>query len=231
MEKKIIFLCLPLFAAVIFLLYSERTGTASEVNVISLNSSEKGTVAVNDLPAVQSDQDCILLYNAKTVEELEELSPNIVQGTLLDDAEQKILRNKEGDITLSGINISSLKITKVYKGDLKIGDIIKLGERYYITDENGKEKVVYDGNYLPSTVGKEYLFFLGNKQINKDYWSGTYAPKLLEKGRYPVRTRNGSNFLSVQSIESMTNKELNLGNDDSTEYKALYEQVAQKYMK
>ncbi len=96
-----------------------------------------------------------VLYVPNTVEELEEAGQYIVQGTLLNDAEQKTKAYKNEAKPYFGITVSSFKIDKVYKGDLKEGAIIKLGEKYFTYDYNNKKTICHFGNYMPSEVGKE----------------------------------------------------------------------------
>lgn len=126
-----------------------------------------------------------------------------------------------------GITVSSLRITKVYKGNLQIGDTIALGEDYY-TMENDQNKTVYHfGNYMPSTVGQEYLFLLVESPEGGEWWDGIYLPMYSENGRFPVPAQNQINARSTQSL---TNRDLNLGEDDSSVYRAIYKEALAKYM-
>ncbi len=74
------------------------------------------------------------------------------------------------------------------------------------------------------------MFFLVDESKSGDWWSGIYSPVSWERGRYPVPEQTFG-VMKEKSVDSMSNEELNLGQDDSSEYKALYEQVIKKYMK
>jgi hypothetical protein len=184
---------------------------------------------------VQSQNDIAYILNPKTVQDLENASPYIVKGILKDDAQvkkyTKKLTTKVGTLetTLYQFTVSTLQITKVYKGDIKEGNNIKLGEQYYRVTTGDKESIYYDGNYLPSEVGKEYIFFLTDDKKSKT-WAGIYYPMLLERGRYPVLAET-KGVQAAKLVDSMTNEELNLGTMDSSDYRALYKQVIDKYMK
>lgn len=159
-----------------------------------------------------------------SVNELESSCTDIVQGVLLNDAKTKI-KSSNNRIDF-GITVSSLKINKVYKGSSKVGSIIKLGERYFFDTKNNEKTLYSYGNYLPSNVGQEYLFFLC-KQNNQDaFWSGIYLPNGVEQGRYPVLSSKQNSM----KVTLMTNRELSLGNDSSEHYKELFAEVKTKYM-
>ena len=158
-------------------------------------------------------------------EELEDLSKQIVQGKFYDDPREDL----QGDesITLYGATISSFEITKVYKGDFEVGDVIQVGEEYYIDESDGQKTLVHFGNYLPSEVGKEYLMFFDNPPKNSKRWKDTYTPICGEKGRYPVVAPG---TCSAADVDNMTNEELNLDTGDSSFYRHLYKDVIEKYM-
>ena len=166
-----------------------------------------------------------LLFDAGSLEELEDLSKQIVQGKFYDDPREDL----QGDesITLYGATISSFEITKVYKGDFEVGDVIQVGEEYYIDESDGQKTLVHFGNYLPSEVGKEYLMFFDNPPKNSKRWKDTYTPICGEKGRYPVVAPG---TCSAADVDNMTNEELNLDTGDSSFYRHLYKDVIEKYM-
>jgi len=190
----------------------------------SESPQSSGTKRINkNIPIVQIDADTAV--NVKELNELENNSQLIVKGVLHDDGKVKFA--EEGGTVLFGITVSSLEITETYKGNLSKGDIVKLGEAYYTTTEDGADKLYCFGNYRPSEIGKEYLFFLKNPPSPDGWWAGIYEPVVGEKGRYPFIQADQKSALSS---ESFTNEELNLGDDDSSEYKDLFNQVIKKYM-
>ena len=166
-----------------------------------------------------------LLFDAGSLEELEDLSKQIVQGKFRDDAKEDL--QGDGNKTFYGVTVSSFEITKVYKGDFEVGDVIKVAEQYYVEEQDGQQTLVHYGNYMPSDVGREYLMFFDNPPENSERWKDTYTPLCLDRGRYPVidaKTR------SVADVDNMTNEELNLDTGDSTFYRQLYKDVIEKYM-
>ena len=63
-------------------------------------------------------------FDAQTLEELESQAKYIVQGKFQDDATEDL--QSEAGIVLYGATVSSFEITKVYKGDFEVGDVIKV---------------------------------------------------------------------------------------------------------
>lgn len=210
----------------LFLLFSCATNPkeSSMSSVIPVTTPTTSTLSRNrNVKSAQIEADVI--FSPQTLKEVEEYSTYIVQGILLDDASQKL--RYYDNLPVFGITVSSFKITKVYKGNLKTGDMIQLGEKYYSVGDGGDEIIYHFGNYMPSEVGKEYLFFLADHSTSGDWWKDIYSPISWEKGRYPVLSEN---LMDRDSIDSMTNEELNLGKDDATDYKNIYKEVIAKYM-
>lgn len=169
--------------------------------------------------------------------EVPNMSAFIVQGKLLDDAQEDIqtldLSNgssPEKKLITYAATISTLEITKVIQGDLEVGDQVKLAESYYTVEEDGVKTIKmapgYTKLYAPSKVGQEYLFFF-DKPAEDGVFADIYFPLWRELGRYPVVSPLSRTALSV---DDMSNEELNLGEGDATEYKEFYKQVIQKFM-
>lgn len=114
---------------------------------------------------------------------------------------------------------SSVRITKVYQGDLEAGGEITLSEgcRIYGSDTNTLVSVYYN---MPSEIGKKYLFFLNKSAVSED---DIYGLCVYETGRYPVIDPE------EPPIESMSYQDFYISFDMSG-YRALYAEVAEKYM-
>ena len=164
-------------------------------------------------------------FDAQTLEELESQAKYIVQGKFQDDATEDL--QSEAGIVLYGATVSSFEITKVYKGDFEVGDVIRIAEQYYVEDQDGQQTLVHYGNYMPSDVGREYLMFFDNPPENSERWKDTYTPLCLDRGRYPVIN---AKMRSVADVDNMTNEELNLDTGDSSIYRQFYKDVIEKYM-
>ena len=127
----------------------------------------------------------------ETLEDLEEMSANIVRGRMGDDA--RILFQ-----TVVGHNFVSLEILEIIKGELNIGDIITIVEPYQIDDG----VFFTSSNYMPSFPHQEYFFFLSDQidyeNIPKQYY-GAFWVLHGEKGRFPVP----SNIADTQSLNAV----------------------------
>ena len=218
MKKKISVFC----AAVLAVLLTACSGTNTTVSPSSLSLEEIPSPA-GDVKVAEVSGD--MLYNPQTVEELDDLSDCIVRGTLLDDARQKLYSTTPGVVTF-GVTVSSFEVSKVYKGDLKAGDVIPIAERYYTVEEDG-EAVRYEHGYAPSTPNKEYIFFLIKDPEDHEFLGGFYSPMVKETGRYPVIDKKGR---KLSEIETMTAEDLNIIYTKLSTYKNLYKEVIELYM-
>lgn len=226
--KKFLFSVLTFLFLLTSCAANPKPSAPVKANAISVSSS-----ACKPVEYSQQQSDCIGTL-PQTLQDVEDRSDCIVQGVLQDDAKPNIQymevtlsSGKEQQVPTFGTTVSTLKVTKTYKGNLKEGDTIPLGEEYFCIDYSDKKMVCYDGNYLPSKTGKEYLFFLVDRMSETAWWGGDYLPLDCELGRYPVVKQNS---VRAQSIDSMSNEELNLGKDDAAHYKSIYKEVIVKYM-
>lgn len=173
----------------------------------------------------------------ETAAELEEKCDIMVQGILLEGSEEIKETMDLGlpePLVTYGATISPLEITKVIKGNLKVGDIINLEEPYYKKIVDGKETTVifaggeYMGLYNPCQIGKEYLLCLDEFNDIPDHPSDTYGLMWRELGRYPVISPLSRFFIDV---DSMTNEDLDFREGDATAYKEIYKGVIDSYMR
>lgn len=177
----------------------------------------------------ESQGNFLLAVNPNNLKELEKNADYIVLGKLSDDSKQVPVMNSLGDIAFE-YTISSFEISKVWKGNRKVGDTIKLCESYYITEKNGEPILRYASNYLPSDINRDYIFFLNSMDLENDT---VYTPTIYEKGRYPFPSNISTNKNTTKStfdLDSVTNEELNLADREATIYKSIYKEVLQKYI-
>ncbi|WP_101697607.1 hypothetical protein [Clostridium minihomine] len=172
--------------------------------------------------------DPLLAFCPETLAELEKHSKIIVQGQLTDDAQQRSAGLSKRSIPHFQYTVSSLKISKVWKGSFRTEDTLKLCEPYYIKETQGAEQLVITSNYMPSEIGKEYLFFLNDMQLGDET---VYAPTIYENGRYPLTLEQAGHQEIIRSpgVEALSNQELNLADRDASVYRSIYKEVLQKY--
>lgn len=157
--------------------------------------------------------------SARLLGDLEASSDCIVRGVLEDDAVQYA-----GQL---GRTETSLKISKVYKGNLQAGNTVALVEFYWAEkDEKGDTFLMHYGRYLPTDEGREYVFFLENKKsLEKNLQKRCFGLAFDQEGRYPMIRAN-----EIQAIKDMPNESMNLDKGNVDHYRDLYKQVAEKYM-
>ncbi|WP_101696557.1 hypothetical protein [Clostridium minihomine] len=226
MKKKVLSVLITAFCMISLIGCSSNniSKEASATNLI-----QKTSYQYHDMKK-ESQGEFLLSVDPKNLKELESNCEYIVQGRLSDDSKQVPVKNSLGDIAFE-YTISSLEISKVWKGDFKEGGTIKLCESYYITEKNNKQVLRYASNYMPSDLDKDYIFFLDSMDLENDT---VYTPTIYEKGRYPlpssISTNKQRSFKSIFNIDSISNEDLNLADHDSTIYKSIYEEVLQKYL-
>ena len=172
--------------------------------------------------------DPLLAFRPKTLAELEKHSEIIVQGQLVNDAQQKSAMLSKSSIPQFQYTVSSLKISKVWKGSFRAEESLKLCEPYYIKETQGAKQLVITSNYMPSEIGKEYLFFLNDMQLGDET---VYAPTIYENGRYPLTLEQAGHPEIIHSpgVEALSNQELNLADRDASVYRSIYKEVLQTY--
>ena len=159
----------------------------------------------------------------ENVDQLEKESDLIVLGKVMPNPENIIIKDDDGDVAV-GYTKTNLSILKVYAGEVEQGGQITLTEEYYTGNIDGKSYIFATENYAPSTENGEYIFFLKKYPNESVRYSGMYYPIGVEKGRYPEGVGN-----KVKSLSTLVNEDLNLGNEDPTDYIELYKEVLERY--
>ena len=126
------------------------------------------------------------------------------------------------DHPLSGSTISGLQVTEVLwsKEELSVqtGSRISIFEPYYAYEYHETPTLFYYSNYLPSEPGKEYIFFLNQRD-------GDYIVTWMESARFPLPDTQ-----SAASIDALTAEDLYLAEGvDLESYKSLYKEVLEAY--
>ena len=141
----------------------------------------------------------------ENISDIDEMSSCVVKAKVL-EGKENILYPGYG----MGYTKINLEITDVYKGDLKVGDIIPFAERYFIA-KDGTE-IRRDG-YSASEVGKEYLFYLGELD------DGLYDPVCTVLGRY-----------SLEDTQALSDDTESIEANIAEEYAPLYQQLKTEVM-
>lgn len=163
--------------------------------------------------------------------QLEDRAYIIVKATILPNS-KNIIDNEDNLSIPIGHTKTNIKINEVYKGNLEVNDIITISEPYFNaiipkelklnSDEisDGTEYTIAYGNYAPSIVNKEYLFFLSEMVNNeKSIYNETYYIIGGDIGKY----------ITENEVFKETNQNLNIGNLDNKYYIDFFKQVKEKY--
>ncbi len=181
--------------------YDNYTAYKNPVSRSNTNKTE-----TKDTPKVRiSISDYVPIHN---IEDIENIAGYVIKAKALEGKENTSFGEYGG-----GYTKINLEVTDVYKGDLNIGDVIPLMERYYIEDDGTELR--RDG-YSASEVGKEYLFFVGK------YDDGLYDTVCTVLGRYSLEDTQALNG-EVDTIET------NIVEEYKPLYYQLKEEVINKY--
>lgn len=180
---------------------------------------------INMVP-IQIDQ----AYLVDSLQDLEANCDIIVKARVLENPINETFETP-GGLTFYGITYTDIEVVSVFLGDVSVGDKLNITEEYYCVDELTTRNIFHTENYGPSTIGQEYIFFLKEYFDSKFEFKGKYFPLGVEKGRYPILVEQNplTRKRSSVNIDELTNEELNLGNENSTEYREIFEDVIKKY--
>lgn len=151
------------------------------------------------------------------LDDLEKASELVVVGTLLDDAEQVVdtaySEFFEKDIIKWVSSYGTVEVTKVIKGDVSVGDTIKVGQLYGLVDN----RLITMSALTPLVKGDTWLFFLSTSGDCGYYWCTGDSD-----GRYPVST--------VQNQALAVSEYSQLGVYNREDFKdEIYSEIVEKY--
>jgi len=111
-------------------------------------------------------------------------SPNIVRGRMGNDA--RIIYTEDG---FPSVNMVSLEVLEVIKGELSVGETIRIVEQYLI-----RGGVLFSrDDYLPSIPYQEYIFFLETHRTEPTLCGSISAFWVIdgERARFPIPIGRG----------------------------------------
>ncbi len=104
----------------------------------------------------------------------------------------------------SGYTQREIEVTKVYKGNVSVGETITFLQDYYLwTDQDNKKQLISITSLKPLEEGEKYLMFLHYEE-NMD----SYIAVCDYQGVYPIKNLNGakkSDFSYIYSSQDISN--------------------------
>lgn len=188
------------------------------------NSSSGQTPSAMEILNVAADKN--------TYENLTDVEANsaiIVEGIVKKNLGQEVNTYYDPkfkkDLPTSGWTNWQVEVTKVYKGDVKVGDKITYGQDYYIRDYgNGKKQLISITAQKPVQLSEKYLLFLSYDEGLKKYCAtGDY------EGKFAIP----SDELKEKGISgTVTQTDLDLyENEKLFSIQSIYKEVVEKYFK
>ncbi len=150
------------------------------------NENKKDDIKENkpQTNVISSEVDAIGYQN---LNELIEVCDLVVVGEHTTDG---VLQNEFLDANKSpylfDVSESSFEISRVIKGDVKVGDTINITQQYYIQNVEGVDTIYDSSEMTPMKKGEKWVYFLSYDEINDTYWIRNIY------GKYPVPESNNS---------------------------------------
>lgn len=158
----------------------------------------------------------------KDIESLEAESDLIIKGKILPWKKNILLRWDDGEV-LFGYTLTKIKVEEVYKGKV-VKNTVSITEEYYKENFIVGKTLYTQGAYISAKVGSSYMFFL-KKYGDDTSYKGLYFPIDLEYGKYLVNNK------TINELRTMTNKELEIGENANLNYIEWMDKVIAKYVK
>ncbi|MBD5114250.1 MAG: hypothetical protein HDT46_03480 [Ruminococcaceae bacterium] len=151
------------------------------------------------------------------LESLENYSEIVVVGTFIEESTQEIKYKYmdifDKEVLFSVKSFNEIEITKVFKGDVNVGDTLKIGQEYAVVED----RFVTESALTPMMKGDTWIFFLEPSDNGEYYYCVSYS-----EGRYPVKD-------FVYTRIALTENE-DLGVYDVKDFKEeIYNEILEKY--
>ena len=123
----------------------------------------------------------------------------------------------------TGFTRWEIEVTKVYKGDVKVGDKLPLLLQYYIwANSDGKKQLVTGSSLKPVVKGNKYLLILDYDDYNKGYWLVSDY-----EGMFAVPT---GDLRAKVKAGTLAQSDLDVYDGETLQYLIpIYSEVVQKY--
>lgn len=178
----------------------QAAGTEEKANDIKVATIMADYVICKDISEVEQHSDCIVLAQFTGQREIKNWTEE--DGTVV---------NKS--------SISTVAVKKVYKGDMKTGDLVTVYEPGYF---EGNEYYNIEGYNLMNNNGKYVLF------LRKFVEGDTYTIVGMYQGKYDLNITDKAKTSEIAaSYESVKNSEF--FGENAEQFNKLKEQVVKKY--
>lgn len=161
-------ICCSILAVIGIRLYNEKKEEHRMANMEVVNRTSADRKYYNSLS--EMEEECTIIIEGKAGD---------VLGQEVTTRYDAVLEKK---LPGAGYTNHEFKITKVYAGDVKVGDKIPVSQQYFVwTYEDGTEQLVSSSAVKPYKKGEKYLLFL----VYNDYREA-YEPICDFQSIYPV---------------------------------------------
>ena len=151
------------------------------------------------------------------LESLENNSELVVVGTFIEDSTQDVkYKNMDffgKEVLFSVQSFNEIEITKVFKGDVNVGDTLTICQNYAVVED----RFVTESALTPMMKGDTWIFFLEPSHIGEYYYYVCDS-----EGRYPVKDFTYTRIALTENED--------LGVYDAKDFKEeIYNEILEKY--
>lgn len=191
--------------------------------LVSCKSRDESDLSADlEVVNVQSDR---IFY--ESLEQVEDNATLIVEANVKEVLGQKASTHYDYGLEMelpgAGYTKYEIEVTKVYKGDVNVGDKLVLLQGYYIwTNSEGKKQLITISSNKPAEKGKDYIMFLQYYEPHEGYW-----PVADYQGIFPIPTEE---MIRKVHEDSLKQSDLDVYDIEALHYLLpIYKEVVQKY--
>ncbi len=181
---------------------------------------------LSDLEVINVQTDKLLYHN---LQEVEDASTIIIDAIAKDTLDQKVSTHYNSELNKelpgAGYTRREIEVTKVYKGNVKVGDKLVLLQGYYIwTNADGEEQLISMTSLKPAIKDKEYMMFLEYYEPHEGYWPvGDY------EGMFPIPTDEMKKKAEDETLEQT---DMDVYSGETLHYLIpIYSEMVEKYFR
>ena len=188
----LLFLCLLFTCPITSCREKETSVLSSDIEVVKVPNDKK---VFDNLPQVEKN------------------ATIIIEGVAEESLGQKVDTNQENksprELPDYGFTIWNIKVTKIYKGNVKVGDKLNLLLEYYLTKQGtDKEAIITFTALKPPIIGREYILFLKYDQKQQGYWPVSDYEGMFPEPDSGLKNKVRTNKLQQSDLEIYSDESL-----------------------
>ena len=182
------------------------------------------SVLSSDIEIIKVPNDTKVLDN---LQEVEKNATLIIEAVVEKNLGQKVDSSADNEAQRKlpeyGFSKWNITVTKIFKGNAKVGDQLTLFMEYYLKKKGeDKEEIITFTALKPPVIGQEYILFLKYDQKEQGYW-----PVCDYEGMFP---EPDSEIRDKVKAKQLKQSDLEVYNDENLQnLLSIYSKIVNKY--